>query len=221
VAIFSLLNAGYPADVVLSFTLRSINGVFNKSRFREADPDFPKLLTALREIQMSESLHTQIERKGPDEATLIVLRGNVPPDVEDEIRTVRRILKLRADATELTLTLGTLPRSDTEITVLSRSMLDILIEISTMIEVPPKDIEEKRTFATHEPPAGTAPPLRVHWSDSKPADAFAAVPYRGRWFWIDDRDIPTKRSFFFLLLFFAVAESGTAQQVPVITVPAH
>jgi hypothetical protein len=42
------------------------------------------------------------------------------------------------------------------------------------------------------------PPLiRIHSSPDKPGDAFATVPYRNYWFWIDDRDMRSKVLFSF------------------------
>jgi hypothetical protein len=63
--------------------------------------------------------------------------------------------------------------------------------------------------------------MRVQSSSERPADAFATVPYRNLWFWIDDRDLNSKRMFMFLTVFSALAETGTAPQVPLITTPAR
>jgi len=41
-----------------------------------------------------------------------------------------------------------------------------------------------------------------------PADAYAAVPYKGYWYWIDDTDIASKRTFTFLMILFSLAETG-------------
>jgi hypothetical protein len=40
-----------------------------------------------------------------------------------------------------------------------------------------------------------------------PADACAAVPYNGYWYWIDDTDIASKRTFTFLMILFSPAET--------------
>ena len=53
-----------------------------------------------------------------------------------------------------------------------------------------------------------------------PPDAYVAVPYRDHWFWIDDRDLASKRMFSFLLFMFSLAESGRAPQAPVVTISA-
>jgi hypothetical protein len=46
----------------------------------------------------------------------------------------------------------------------------------------------------------------VHKPDSK--EVFAAVQYHGAWFWIDDRDLPSKRGMSFLMLLFTLASPG-------------
>ena len=47
------------------------------------------------------------------------------------------------------------------------------------------------------------------------------LQYRGHWFWIDDRDLGSKRMFRFLLMFASMAESGASPQGPLLTIPAR
>ena len=61
----------------------------------------------------------------------------------------------------------------------------------------------------------------VHSGNEAPADAFVAVRYRGYTFWIDDRDIDSKRVFTFLRMFSSIAETGVTPQVPILTIPAN
>ncbi len=53
----------------------------------------------------------------------------------------------------------------------------------------------------------------------KPDDTFVAIRNRGRWFWIDDRDRPSKVTFAFLMILFSQVETGGALQAPLITIP--
>jgi hypothetical protein len=54
----------------------------------------------------------------------------------------------------------------------------------------------------------------------KDADAFVAVPHHGYWYWIDDRDLPSKRMFSFLMFIFTLAETGGKEGGPIVTIPA-
>jgi hypothetical protein len=65
------------------------------------------------------------------------------------------------------------------------------------------------------------PLAHIRSGAERPADAYAAVRYRDYWFWIDDRDVRSKRVFTFLLMFSSIAESGTVPQAPIITIPAN
>jgi len=55
----------------------------------------------------------------------------------------------------------------------------------------------------------------------KPNDAFVAVPYRDAWFWIDDRDLCSKRAFAFMLMLFTLSDTAQRDPPPLITIPAQ
>jgi hypothetical protein len=49
---------------------------------------------------------------------------------------------------------------------------------------------------------------------ARPADAFVAVPYRDHWFWIDDRDMLSKRLFSFIMFIFTLVETPGKEAPP-------
>lgn len=61
--------------------------------------------------------------------------------------------------------------------------------------------------------------MRIRCANARPADAFAAVQYRNSWFWVDDRDLGSKRMFVFLMMFMSLAESGALPQARLLTIP--
>jgi hypothetical protein len=109
--------------------------------------------------------------------------------------------------------------------ILSRSILEILVDLSSFISVPEADVLERRVGPTHEDEVGSEgpiPPLiRIGNSAERPVDTFAAVRYRGYWFAIDDRDMPSKRLFTFLMFIFTLVETGSKERAPVVTIPAQ
>jgi len=226
-AIFSLIAAGYPADFMLQVTVRALNGVYNRSNAggstRAADPEFYPLLDALRRIQLSESLNLRVEKRGSDEIMLVMLSERRSADVQQDIEFVRRTLNLKAEGGEVVLAYGALQRSANELAVLSRSMLEILHEIAARIEVPSEHAAVGRTFPNvelgPEVQPRDLPIVRIHSGTTPPENSFAAVRYQDTSYWIDDRDYSSKRAFTFLLLFFALAETGVQPQAPVLTLP--
>ena len=232
-AILSLMQAGYRADLVLRVAVNSVNGVRNRygggGRLRKADPEFFRLTEKLREVQGSGAMGMRVNRGGPpnvNSGTVMILKGKGVQDVEQERGVVRQILGLNQTAEEFSVAYGSVAQNDHEIAILSRSVLEILIDLASYIEVPAAHVEEKRVIASFvdENGAGqTVPPLiRIHSSCSleKPADTLVAVPYRGCWYWIDDRDIPSKAMFTFLMYIFTLTETGGKDNTPVVTIPA-
>jgi hypothetical protein len=122
------------------------------------------------------------------------------------------------------VTFGALSRSDDELAVLSRSMLEILLEISAGIEVPDDHVSQGRTrSATRQASAENArdrPLVQIHSGANSPAAPFTAVRYRDTWYWVDDSDLGSKGIFAFLMMFFSLAETGVTPQAPVLTLPA-
>jgi hypothetical protein len=73
----------------------------------------------------------------------------------------------------------------------------------------------------HLTPESRKDAVRIHSGKNKPADAFAAVHYREHWFWIDDGDWQTKRALTAVMFFFTLAETGSPERLPLITIPAQ
>jgi hypothetical protein len=63
--------------------------------------------------------------------------------------------------------------------------------------------------------------IQIHCSKEKPGNASVAIHYRENWFWIDDRDLKSKRVFAFMLMLFTLADTGEREALPLITIPAQ
>jgi hypothetical protein len=229
-AVFELIQAGYPADFILLVTTRAVNGIFNRSSMggisRSADAAFYPLLDALRRLQLSGTVSLRREKRGAEEIVHLVLAGSRSAEVERDLRAVRDALGARPDAQgEMTLAFGAVPRGENEIAVLSRSMMEILLEIALGIDVPADHVIQGRTAASARAIEAADPrdrPLvHVLAGSERPADVFAAVRHRDTWYWIDDRDYRSKRVLSVLMLFFSLAETGVTPQAPLLTVPAN
>ena len=143
--------------------------------------------------------------------------NSAAPALGQALERVKKILQ------EYKVSYGALPQNDEEIAILSRSMLSILQELASDIEVPETHVAEQRIAPIlvddAEVAGGVSSLIRIQSAREEPADAFVAMPYRDHWFWIDDRDFKSKGMFSFLMFLFSLAETGTPQQAPVLTIP--
>jgi hypothetical protein len=111
-----------------------------------------------------------------------------------------------------------------EIAILTRSFLEVIVDLSADIEVPAAHVEEKRVSPTHVEETVQSekivPLIQIHSSSGKPGDAFVSVSYRNSYFWIDDRDLRSKKIFSFLMFVFTLMETGE-KAAPIVTVPTN
>jgi hypothetical protein len=227
--IFFMLQSGYAADFLLGLTVESLNGVRNRSTAggatREADPEFVRALQLLREVQAAGALGMRVEEDKAKGSTGVVFfrRDDVAADTAEKAAEVRQLLKLPADQDKYALTYSPVRGAANELSVNSRSMFQIMQAFASYIDVPEKDLKEQRAVPAVESVAQNAkpPPVQVHSGKDKPADAFAAVHYRDHWFWVDDRDWRTKRALTAVMFFFTLAETGSPEKLPLITIPAQ
>src|SRR5262245_30314434 len=109
--------------------------------------------------------------------------------------------------------------------VQTRSVAEIMHSVAASIEVPGEHIEEGLVQASSVPleASGTVgQSLRIHSSKSTPRQANVAVQHRGWWYYVDDTDLASKRSFQQIqTLFFTRLSEATrgAQGTPLLTIP--
>ena len=226
-AILSFLQAGYPVDLVLRLCVHAINGIHSRfggpARTREADPEFYPLVQTLRSIQQSGEIGLRVKKTANQTESLMVFSRKPNPAIEAEREEVRKLLGLDPQASEFSVVYGSVAANDKEIALLTRSVLEILVDLSSYVDVPAASVEQKRTFPSPAPEIVNGAPvpglIRILSSPQKPDDAFAAVPYRQDWYWVDDKDYPSKRLLSFIMFLFTLTDTGEKQGAPVITVP--
>ncbi|MFN0243744.1 MAG: hypothetical protein ACKVWV_12710 [Planctomycetota bacterium] len=63
--------------------------------------------------------------------------------------------------------------------------------------------------------------MQIHSGKDRPAGTCATVRYRDRWPWIDDGDWQAKRALTAIMLVFTLADSGSNEALPLVTIPAQ
>jgi hypothetical protein len=230
-AVLFLLQSGYSAVLVMQIAVDSINGVANESRrsgmSRPGDPEFSRLAQLLYELQLANALQIRIERsKDNSEIAIIGFPPiNVAPDVAARIAEMRRILHLTGPGQSHQVRYGGWSGKGDEIAMSTRSMLQVMLELGILAQVPDADIAGGKATpgaGSIPPPTTERPPLLSIMSGAAaPPDAYVAIQYKGRWFWIADSDIRSKSIFTSVMLLFSISDVGVRSAPPVVTVPAN
>jgi hypothetical protein len=226
-ALFSLVKSGWSADFILRICLSAINDLYNSSgrqiNNREADREFSELLETLTYVQQGGGLGARLVTRESGK-TIVFFRRDLGLEMSGKMLRVRELLGLDSNSSEFSLVYGSTAANGTEIAMLTRSMLDITMELAQFVRVPEQHIRENRASPGNAASRATVDQVRsqvfINSSPEKPEDAFLSINYRDHWFYIEDTDYRSKRVFSFLLFLFTLAESGPQGVAPVLTLPA-
>jgi len=227
-SVFFLIQAGWPADAVLFAAASSINRLKNQQSTvagtTPPEPEFLQALALLRKIQLSGCVAFRIEKDAQDQQTALLTfrRVDMPAETQAEAAELRRLLHLDPDAKEFKLVFAEVPANDKELAVVTRSILQLMQTMAAGVEVPERDVVEQRAAPGWESVPHAQEHVRaltIRSSNSHPPETYVAVQYRGQWFWIDDRDLKSKRAFAFMMMLFTLADTGEKENLPLITIP--
>lgn len=178
-------------------------------------------------MQVAGALQLRIERgkSGADTTGIAFPPVNETAETVAKIEEIRRILHIQPGRRQYNIHYGGYSGKSDEIAMLTRSMLQIMLELGVLAQVPEVDIAAGKAtpVAGNAPPAGSErrPLLNIASGDGRPPEAYTAIEYKGRWFWIADDDVRSKTIFTSVMLLFSIAEVGVRPAPPVVTVPAN
>lgn len=222
-ALFRAIQAGWPADAILLLGAANLNGLSGETMTTAgvtiADPKFLRAIELMRSLQLSGFFSIRlVEGEKGHPTTLLALRAkDVTPQMVAESDELRDLLGLDRSAPEFRLVYGAVASNDREIAVTSRSLIRVLGMLASHADLPPQHVAEGR--ATPGAPEGGHHGVHFYSGKEAPKEAFVAVRYRDHWFWIDDRDLLTKRAFTLIMILFTMADSGSEGSLPVLTIP--
>ena len=183
--LFFLIQSGVPVDLVLRVGRRSRSTAFGTGAARSrARPwrrrAFYELIDRLREIQNAGALGLRVDQSsGRRRAFLTLLGEDMDASLRATILQVKKLLGLDRKRDEFEIVYGRVRSDDDTIAVLTRSVLEILNELSSLITVPIEDVAAGRTSATvvESDVADVSPLLTVRSGPSAPSTAYVAVRY--------------------------------------------
>ena len=229
IRLLELIDSGYAADLMFQIAVQQVNGVSNRRSFGRAqamEPAFAQVLSALRRIQESGAVGFRIdadqETGKRERLVMFFTTGEVPPEIQAERETLRKLLHLNPDRRDFLVIYGSDTDRDDVVAVQTRSAMQILGVVSSYISLPEEHVRDGRAFPAPAVPSYAPPaPIAIASGATRPDTAFAAVPYGGLWYWIDNHDLRSKGVFTFLLILMTLADTGEKAPPPVLTIPAQ
>ena len=110
--------------------------------------------------------------------------------------------------------------------IITRSLLSTMYYLSSGVQVPPRDIDRGTVALTKNCDgkpfnwnAVAGDLLKIHWAPHCPDHAYLSVPYRGYWFYIDDTDVKSKRTFVLLQQIFNLQAQKEEKDATILTLP--
>jgi hypothetical protein len=225
-----LLESGWSAEVVLPLAIESLNGLRGRSatadQTNQGNQEFYRLIRLISEVQDAGTMSFRIIKGENDQETIVIFFYN--DDMPDEIiksrREINRLLGIDDQVDQITITFGVKPKIKNEVALLTRSMLRMMLYLSTTIEVPESHLVEQLTYPINFQPGEEETKLglimRINSGTEEPERAFASVKHMDHWFWIEESDIASKRILSFVCLLFTMLESDDAKGLPLVTIPA-
>jgi len=225
-ALFALVQSGWPAELLFRLSVSSINGVEDAVESplyrKQADPRYRETLsiwTRLRQ-QGALGLRRSTSETGNAIIVLYLRKTDTSEQTRQDIDTLRATLRLNPERNEFTLKYGLVPDSQNELAVLTSSILDLMLDLAWQVDVPQPHVDEGRTASTFVDTGLGGPLFTVYHSEDKP-DAeytYVAIQDRGYWYYIDDRDLVTKRTFGVLQILFSLTDAGEDARGPVVSI---
>ena len=188
---------------------------------RTPNENFFEILDAFKALQDEEALGIRRESGADGPRTFLYLRDVASNrQIEDALQVFEQKLQLGRGGGDVEVVFGPYFKNDRTIAMQTMSVMDILSESAAYIIVPEAHVADGRTRANRVIDAGSAsrPLLRVYSAADKPKDALVSIRSRDHWFYIDDRDIDSKKAFSFLLIIMQLTSAQQEDKGPAVTI---
>jgi len=227
IALLAQLSRNLSASKGSFYTLvSSVNGIYNPSFLHgneEIDPRFDRFATLVAELTQAHRLQWAEDSGDEGKFTLVIDQSD--PVNAGRARELQELAGLpttgpSTDLLTIPVSLAWHGSAQGSLAITTRSVYELVDILAGAVDVPERDLADGVARRPAKPGlAGSM--LRVHHSDSRPEHAYIAVAFRDGWFYIDDRDLVTKRYFKLLgaLWSSTISDSTARHQAPVLTVP--
>ncbi len=212
-----LARSGWSVKTIILALVQEINGLNNPRSHIDATVNsaqsfrpITRVATLLNELQQTGELTLEVAAESGNESRLIIQGYDSP-----KAREVRQLLSLPADVDDFEITRLRV-RDPNQISIIGRSLLDALQYLSQAVDSPENHRERTGALGQKQIPPGL---FTIKSRALRPTNAFVKVRHHGRWFYVDERDVPSKELMGLLTQLFSLQATGGGGRSPLLTIP--
>ncbi len=226
-----LNNSGWSVERIFRLCIQDINGIRNAPGASGPTPDYAPeykdfLIVAelMRTLQRQNFINLNYEPIDV-EPTLVLSFAEEALELPETLKLIE-MLRLIPNKTDYPLVINVMDHNPNHVSIRTRSVMGILYLLSQSVEVPQEDVRKGKLTTTKYADgrpfywSGLFSNLfQIKSSSEKPSDAFVRIKYRGSWFYIDDTDVESKRTYSLFSQIFAIQAGKIKVERPTLTLP--
>jgi hypothetical protein len=239
-AVLLFIQSGWSPSRIMLLAMQRVNDLFNAPTatgpIPEAKPEYEAFADFAERFQRLYRAHLaglnwerKVDEKDPpgrDPHFWIRTPTAAQSELSEDVDVVRRLLELDPKREDFALTGFPFHRKPDEVGMRCRSLLGVLYFLASSVEPPASDQAAGLVTITHDErgqpfdwSALSGELMKVRSQESRPENAYVAVPYRGSWFYIADDDRNSKSTFGLLNLLFSLQSATGKGKSPLLTLP--
>jgi len=238
--IFAAAQAGWPVDVFMRIAVQRLGTAENMSfgeipasgdsgSKTQVESDLKKLKRFERMINLifilsdSEVIEVQlVEENGKTERYLMIAE-EVAEDLRPMLGELRQLIGL-SNRNRFRITDRVTNLKDDEISIQTRSVMAMMEFMARGVEVPLEHLQDGWVIdyglqSSEGEMAKALIPFTMHSNKNRPENVFAAVRFRGFWYYIDHADITSKRALSLIIVVFRLQAPTPSGAAPILTLP--
>ena len=226
-----LNNSGWSVERIFRLCVQDINGIRNAPGASGPTPDYApeykdfltvaKLMRTLQKRNLSNVEYELVDGK----STLVFSLAKEALELPETHKLVE-MLRLTPGKTEYPIRMNDVDHNPNLIRLRTRSVMGILYLLSQSVEVPQEDVRRGKLTTTKYEDGRPfnwsnlfSDLFQIKSSPDKSSDAFVSIKYRGSWFYIDDTDVESKRTYALFSQIFAIQAGKIEVERPTLTLP--
>ena len=235
-----VIYSGWEINRVFQLAVQDLKDFHNFSKEGYINKD---QIEKYEDFYKSIQLMTDLQKKGCLKVGIIVNKKNDEKDIKTEIQNQSLQIAFPCDINESKEVASLLDIKEEKngryiahfaqgfdengnVGIMPRSILSCMYYLANAVHVPKEDIDSKKAF---DIPAHISSSkiiqdlfkglLNVCYSYNKPKDYYLCVKYRNKYFYIQDNDLNSKRTFMLLLELYNLQSGRRREKGPILTLP--